>query len=177
MKKLKTIKLPVCKPALISDATGVFSGWIDSDFTKYGLDSDSKAKEMSVDVYQLTTNMTFTDMFSLPETMWLTQGQIIEFCKNHQDEILKTGYDNFFLLKKNDNFFVADVAARDDGRLNVRVDSLEYDSVWCARYQCRVIVPHNTLTLENSPLDTFVLSDSLTRIEKFLEEIKALLEL
>jgi hypothetical protein len=69
----------------------------------------------------------------------MTQGQIIEFCKNHKEELGQNWY-NFFLIKENDEYFVADVHVHSDGLKAVVVRFVNGD-VWSAEFRLRVFVP------------------------------------
>lgn len=145
MKTLKTITLsPTKGTKTIVQATDVFSGWIDSDFKDWNLDSklDSKViatKKMNVTIYEMTEDATFAQIFTQPEEMFLTQEQIVRFCKEHPDELQPNGFSTFFLFKENNNFFVADV--RWDGRrLGVNVYRLSSVGVWDAVYRRRFVI-------------------------------------
>ena len=67
-----------------------------------------------------------------------TEAQVIKFCRKHRDKLRTQGYGTFFEMKGD---VVAYVRGLDDGRLFVNVRSLEYNDVWFADYQHRVVVP------------------------------------
>jgi hypothetical protein len=140
----KDIVLPKLKGALINEAKDTFKNWIDSDFKNWNLNSKTSSKETKVSVYEITKDGTFEDIFSwfnynsLDELV-MTQGQIIEFCKNHKEELGQNWY-NFFLIKENGEYFVVLVSVYSDG-LSVYVNRLEHDSVWHAGFRHRVFVP------------------------------------
>lgn len=134
-----------CSNDTIARAGNLFS-YIDSDFENYGTDKKSpKTKETSVAVLEMSKNATFAQMFTKPDEMTLTQAQIIQFVKNHEDKLREDGYSTFFLFKTGDEFFVAGVYFRDGGRLRVHVRRFSYDDVWYAERRHRVVVPQLAL--------------------------------
>lgn len=153
-------KLPACLPHTIFDVKDIFTGWIDSDFKNYGLTSDSSSEEKEIEVHELTEDGTFKQIYdslgrSL-DSMVMTQGQIIEFEK----KIAKSdSYSYFFLLKKVSEFFVADVGVY-SGKLEVRVNRLEYDCVWSAECQRRIVIPATSISGNSEK--TLNPSDALT---------------
>jgi hypothetical protein len=140
----ENITLPELKGALISEANDVFKSYIDRDFKNWNLNSKTSSKETKVNVYEITKDGTFEDIFSrfnynsLDELV-MTQGQIIEFCGSHQNE-LNQDYSNFFLIKENGEYFVVFVRVYPGG-LGVDVDRLGRDGVWDGEYRHRVVSP------------------------------------
>jgi hypothetical protein len=61
--------------------------------------------------------------------------------KKHRKWLRADGYGTFFLFKRGEEFFVADVRVYDVGSLRVSVFKLAHDFVWHAEYQHRVVVP------------------------------------
>lgn len=154
MKTLKqNIPLIANPHEYIANATDVFS-YIDSDFkswnTNIGEDTDSEISSCSVS--ELTENKKFSDIFTDPEHMYLSQKQVIDFCRNHKDQ-LSENY-TFFLFKVGTELFVASVYVRSGGGLGVDVNRLSDGRVWSAERRHRVVFPQ----LTPHPLD----SDSLT---------------
>jgi len=96
-------------------------------------------------VYEMVVDGTFAQIFeSLGDPNRLcfaSREQVDEFCRVHRDKLRKGGYATFFLFKKGEEIFVADVFVYDGGRLFVSVFPLEYDFVWHAYCQHRIIVP------------------------------------
>lgn len=139
-KLLETIKLPAVKAKLISGAEDVFNGYLSSSFDDF--EKDTKALAATVEVREMTQDANFKQIFEELgdlDKLALTQGQIIEFCKNHKDKLRDDGYATFFLMKKDTDFFVAGVLFGDYGRLEVCVDAFSRDSVWRAGCQRRVL--------------------------------------
>lgn len=159
-KQLETITLPKVGKDFIADAKDVFC-YIYSDFTNWELNKESKPQpKTDLAILEMTKNATFEQMFN-KETDYLTQAQIIEFCKNHKELLRQDGYATFFLFKVKDEYFVAHVNVRSYG-LYVYVHRLEYDIVWYADYQHRFVVPQLALsTLEISPLETLTLNKAI----------------
>lgn len=166
----KNIKLPKTKSLFIHEADDVFTEWIDSDFKNYGLsEKTSKSDAMDMSVMELTENGTFKDIFNSfgvsLDSLVVTQGQVIEFAKTLEKGDM---YDYFFLLKKDSDFFVADVGFSSGERLGVRVYQLSDDYVWRAGCQHRIVVPQ--LAIKSSVPDTLT-PDSLT-LTQMIEEVK-----
>lgn len=153
MKKLfDKIKQSPVKESLIKDAKDLFS-WIDSDFENYGASEPQKiTKKTELEVYELTENGTFKDIFKNPEQQCLTQGQILDFVKNHKDKLRTDGYATFFLFKSNNNFFVAFLRFGAGG-LDARVHRFEGGHVWDAERRHRVVMP--TMTKEKRGYDSW----------------------
>ncbi len=131
---------------IIAGSDDMFEAGIDSDFVKWGANERGVATvETPVDVHELVKNATFTQMFgSLSADVsrfCLTQHQIKTFIKNHRNWLRTDGYATLFLFKSNNQFFVANVYLRSDGRLAVCVYEFARDRVWTAGYRYRIVVP------------------------------------
>jgi len=139
----KNIVLPKLKGALISEAKDIFKSYIDSDFENWNLNSKTSSKETKINVHEITKDGTLKEIFGRfncdLDKLVMTQGQIIEFCKNHKEELGQNWY-NFFLIKENDEYFVADVHVHSDGLKAVVVRFVNGD-VWSAEFRLRVFVP------------------------------------
>lgn len=167
MKTLyQNIKIPALKgKKTIAQADDVFS-YLDSDFERWGMDKiGEKTEETELAVMEIVKDGTFKDIFVNPETLVLSQEQIIEFCGNHGDKLRKDGYATFFLFKVNGEFFVACVRV-ESGDREARVVRFDCDDVWDAEAGPRVVVPQlalKNLEIENAlePSDTSTLPDIL----------------
>jgi len=128
----------------IAGARKVFTGYIDSDFTNWGLDVPGEAKpETKVEALELTKDGTFKDFFTSLgdlDKLVMTDDQIIWVVENRSDLLIMDGNANFFLKKVNGEFFVALVNRRGGG-LRVEAWLLSSDYVWSAVYRLRVVVP------------------------------------
>lgn len=140
LKLLSTVKLKATDgKGLISKSSKVFKSYIDSDFTNWSLNEKQKpTKIINLNVFELTKDSTFKEIFTRPDKMIMTQSQIIEFCKNHKERL--SDYYTFFLIKVNDEYFVVRVRVNSDG-LSVRVHRFEDDYVWHAEYRRRLVAP------------------------------------
>ena len=176
MKLLKKdLKIKATSGKLIKDSD-LFS-YIDSDFKNWNLNEVKESKEINISVYEMNKNSTFKDIFESISTnldsLAMTQGQIIEFCKNHKDELVKNYIRNFFLFKNNDDFFVAYVNFDRDGSLDVIVYKFSYGYVWLAGRRRRVVVRNLELsTLDPSDPLTLRPSDT-SELDKAIELCKA----
>lgn len=133
----------------IADATNVFNNWIDPDFRNYGTNKESgDTKKEEFKVFEMDKDGTFKNIFINPDEMKMTQGQIIEFCKEHQGLLGQEGWSTFFLFKTGDEFFVAAVVVLSDG-LRVYVHRFSREFVWYGVYRHRMVVPQ-LATLESS---------------------------
>lgn len=146
----------------IKDATDIFS-YIDSDFSNLNVkDTEGTVKrEVPLDIYDLTEDKTFKQMFTDPENQWVTQEEVIDFCKNRKKEL--SSWFTFFLLKSGNGLFVADVRVCSDG-LYVFVRLFEDDYAWLAEYAHRVVVPH--LGSQSTNKDSFTPEHSDTLLER-----------
>ena len=154
---MKTITLQNKKESLIANANDVFT-YIDSDFKKWHTNEVTEPKNGNTfEVHNLEKDSMFAQIFTDPENMWVSQGQIIEFCKNHEDELSKNRF-TLFLFKVKSKFFVVHVLVNPDG-LSVGVDEFSDTYVWYAEYGNRFVLPQ--LTFRNSESETLNHSDSL----------------
>jgi hypothetical protein len=133
------------KQTIAKDGKSVFTGWIDRDFVHYGANEPGPATpETPVTVYELVKDASFARMFgSLSndnDKLVLTQAQILEFVRDHENLLRTDGYATFFLFKSNGKFFVARVRG-DVAGLGADVRHFEYDYTWFARFGHRVVVP------------------------------------
>jgi hypothetical protein len=133
----------------------VFS-WVDSDFKSYDADEQGKAtKAIQASVYEIQKDATFEQIFSSlgeAEKLCFTQEQIIQFCKDHKDQL--SDWYTFFLFQSNGKFFVARVRVYGDG-LVVFVYLFSDDFVWCAGDGRRVVVPRLAVSdPQTGPLET-----------------------
>ena len=131
---------------ILADAKDVFSGGIDSDFINWEADEpDRSTVETPVDVYEMTQDATFSQMFgdlsSDVRRLCLTQHQIKNFVKKHRSWLRTEGYATFFLFESKGHFFVAVVRFDSRGRLGVRVFRFGGSSVWRAGNRHRLVVP------------------------------------
>ena len=174
MKTIKTnLIISAVKDKPISEATSVFSGWIDSDFKNWNCDATTKTtSETLVTVSEMDQDLTFAQIFPIPEKQTLTQGQIIDFCEEHQDWLRKDGYSTFFLFKVGGEFFVADV--RWSGRrLEADVFRLSCDGVWRRGGRRRVVVPQLAPILSGTsePLDTLTLEALHNKVDLLMRHL------
>ena len=131
--------------ATIADAKDVFKAYIDPDFIDWGFSQPGLATgETSLNVYEMTGEGTFVKIFTeiTPDLdkIIMTQAQIIRFCEKYPNWLRQEGLATFFLTKKNNEYFVADVHVFSDG-LGVRVYRLEDDRVWHGEARYRVVFP------------------------------------
>lgn len=128
-------------------ATAVFTGYCDPQFI-WG-EVDQPEEEIAVDVEEMTVNGTYRQIFNgfdrSLDQLAMSRSQIAAFCVTHRDKLRGSGYGTFFLFKKGEKFFVADVYVDVDGQLGVGVISLEFDGVWLAEYRGRLVVPQRNL--------------------------------
>lgn len=133
----------------LARAKDVFKSGIDSDFKNWNLDKPGKAtEETAVAVHYVAQDATFAKMFgslgSDLNKLCLTQHQIKTFCEQHASWLRTDGYATLFLFKENEEIFVAYVDVYSDG-LDVNVSRFEYDYLWYAGSQPRVVVPQLTV--------------------------------
>ena len=115
--------------------------YIGSDFKNWNLDNQKK-----VSVYELNKDATFKQMFNELnhdlDKLCLTQEQILSFIENYKDKLHPKGYATLFLLKENDEYFVADVYWDSSfERLGVDVSHFDDECVWRADFRLRVVAP------------------------------------
>lgn len=147
------IIIPACDDShTLAEAKEVFKSYIDPDFKKLGLNRRwNPTKETAVVVHELVRDGTFAQMFGSfgvdLDKLCFTQHQIEVFCEKHPDWLRIDGYGTFFLTKKDwknsatiGNLFVARVDVYSDG-LTVNAYRFEYDYMWSADSQRRLVVP------------------------------------
>ncbi len=133
----------------IAKSEQLFTGYLDSDFKRWGLDSKSSpTPEMPVEVHEMVKNGTFAQIYGGMNVdlnkLVLTQDQIVSFVETHRKWLRADGYGTFFLFKEKvedeEQFFVADVHVNGRG-LDVYVDRFSYGHVWHAGYRLRFVIP------------------------------------
>ncbi len=130
---------------ILANAKDTFA-YIDMDFRNWKADEKGQTtKETQINVYELTKNATFSQMFGSASAdlnkLCLTQSQIKSFVKKHKKWLRKDGYATFFLFKSYGHFFVARLPFYSGSGLDVYVLRLENDYVWNAEYRSRVVLP------------------------------------
>jgi len=130
----------------IAQTKGIFTGGIDGDFIRWGLDVPSQpTKGQNVSTLEMIKDGTFKQIYnglsSNLDSLCLTQPQIIGFAKKHRKWLRTEGNDTFFLFRRDEEFFVARVDFRGAGSRSVRVDEFSSGSVWYAGFRHRVVVP------------------------------------
>lgn len=170
MNHIKTLKIKATTGTETISGSKLFS-YIDSDFKNFEMDKKAKpTKAIKVDVMEIDKNGMFKDYFTDPEEQAMTQGQILEFIKEHKDYLRQDGYATFFLFKNGSDFFVARVDLRDGGRLLVYVGPFSRDDVWDGEYRHRLVVPQLTLSESSSesikPSETLTLESRILALKK-----------
>lgn len=180
---MKTITLPPTTGKELIFNNPLFS-WTDFDFENYGLNHEEKpTKETEVRIVDLEKDGTFMQIFERIgekdfgdaqeidlDKYVLTQSQIIEFSKTLKKN---DKYDYFFLMKKDCDFFVADVGFDDGGQLGVGVRRLSYGSVWSAGDRRRLVVPQlDPRTLESSHSESSALDSFISDLELLIRKYK-----
>lgn len=99
--ELKRVQIATTKgDATIYRSTGLFSGWVDSDFHRFDTDRRSRPKpESELSLLELQTDATFARMFAAlggHAKIALTQSQIIQFICDHGDMLHPMGHETFF---------------------------------------------------------------------------------
>ncbi|MCB9810647.1 MAG: hypothetical protein H6779_02240 [Candidatus Nomurabacteria bacterium] len=149
LRRLKTVTLaPTQGSVTLAEAEDVFTGYLDSDFKNWSTDvSGEDTNEVTVDVHEMTRNGTYETLFESlgdPRQLALSQGQIVEFCRNHRDSLRQGGYGTFFLFEVNGVLFVARVLV-DVGLLKARVFRFDDGNVWNADDRRRLVVQQQTV--------------------------------
>jgi len=130
----------------IAQASDVFDGYIDPNFTNWNLDAPAQPTEpMNVRVGEMIADGTFGKIYgSLGHSydrLCHTQHQVVNFCAKHKDKLRQDGYGTFFLFKRGDEFFVAVVRVSSDGPLNAGVRRFSLGHVWNAGCRRRFVLP------------------------------------
>ena len=89
----------------IAEAKDVFTGYTDPNFKNWGTNvnvvgQDTEAQ--SIEVYEVEKEGTSAQLFGSlgdPRSLCLTQGQIVEVCRMHWDQLCQVSYGNFFLFE------------------------------------------------------------------------------
>ena len=128
----------------IPASRGVVFSFVDSDFVRWGVDEMSEPTgKTPVAVYEQVWDATFAQMFGSagnPETLCLTQSQIVGFVRKHCKWLHPDGLATFFLFKSNGKFFVADVSFSGCERIDVSVDEFTNDYIWHAGRGRRLVL-------------------------------------
>jgi hypothetical protein len=128
----------------IAEAKDVFTGYLDPDFKNWGTDvAGNDIAANAVDVHEVNRDGTFAQLWGSlgdPQSLCLTQGQIVEFCRSNRDQLRQGGCATLFLFMAKGELFVAYVDVR-DVRLKAYVRRFGLDYVWVAEYRHRVVVP------------------------------------
>ena len=148
LRHLESVTLAPTKGSVtLAEAEDVFT-WLDSDFKKWrtnvpGEDTD----EALVDVHEMTHDGTHKTLFGSlgdPRQLALSQGQVVEFCRNHRDSLQLNNYGTFFLFEVNGKLFIANVCV-DVRRISAAVQSFYIDRVWNADQRHRLVVQQQTV--------------------------------
>lgn len=147
MKQIDKIRLAASKgKETIARADDVFEAYIDPDFEEWETDKKgAEAEEQDIAVCEMTKDGTFAQIFSDPERMAMTQGQIVQFCRNHKDMLRKDGCATLFLFKSGADFFVAYVRFDVRERLGAFAYRFSVGDVWSAERRCRFVIPQLAL--------------------------------
>src|SRR3989344_4054978 len=127
----------------IAEAKEIFTGYLDPNFKNWGTDVAGKdTVANAVGVHEMSKDGTFAEFFSSlgdPQSLCLTQGQIVEFCRSNRDQLRQGGYATFFLFVAKGELSVARVHVFDD-QLKVYVRRFGDGHVWGAVCRRRVVV-------------------------------------
>ena len=132
------------------DAKKTFGVFLDISFKNWGLCGSGRVTlERETEVHEMRLNADFSGMFNslgrpLSELVF-TFDEVENFCQKHPEWLRSDGYATFFLLKEDNEFFVADVSVYPYG-LNAYVYRFEYSCVWDGEYRHRVVVPQQGLS-------------------------------
>ncbi len=154
MKHITTITIPALSGKKQIKDSKLFK-YIDSDFDNWNITNLTKStSEIKVDVLKLDKDVTFKEMFVNPDKMCLTQEQILYFIKNNK-KLLNSNW-TFFLLKSNNDFFVAHVSVASGG-LEVYVYRFGSSCVWDAESRHHLVATKlaETLTPKSLSLEPF----------------------
>jgi hypothetical protein len=125
-----------------SNKTGNLFGaeTIDANLLKYGNKSSKGTKEVKVDIFKVETPANFFEILSSfgvndLSNLWLTQAQIIGFCREHQDWFLDEDVITFFLCRSNDSleysqvYFMIGVYTKKDA-ISIFMSDIGQNSFW-----------------------------------------------
>jgi hypothetical protein len=133
--------------ATLAQTKNVFTGHLDPDFKNWRTDrSSDPTVPLHVAVYEMRMNASFASMFNSLggvdlDALCLTQGQIIDFCVNHCDSILKDADYTFFFLFRIDLDYLVVSVKLDKYGLSAIVFRFDDPNVWYASNRLRVIIP------------------------------------
>lgn len=100
-----------------------------------------------VNVHEMTRDGTLKQLFESigdPHQLVLSQGQIVEFCRNYRDSLRQEGRGTFFLFEVNGKLLVPFVGVV-GGKLEADVHRFDFAGVWCAGSRHRLVVKQNRL--------------------------------
>lgn len=144
----REIIIPTC------DATQIITGTDDVFATTTRFNFNWGLVEVTpttpTQVYELKKNGRFDQIFPsvLPATdsdlkkLCLKEKQIIKFCRFHRDWLHKE-YGTFFLLERDDDFFVVHVFMDPGGCLYFLPNQLSEESTWCGERRHRFVIPQS----------------------------------
>lgn len=128
----------------IAKAEDIFTGYLDPDFENWGTAvAGVDTATQSVSVLEMNHGGTFSQIFGSlgdPQSLRLTQGQIVEFCRSNRYKLIQDGNANLFLFEATGQLFVAEVHVL-DGQLQVDVNRFGSVYPWSADCRHRVVVP------------------------------------
>ncbi len=136
--------------AIIAKAEDIFLGHIDDAFIRWGCDVESEpTQKTQVTVHEMVKDGTLIEIWTGisddPNSLCLTQSQIIQFVEKHKKWLRSVGYVTFSLFKVGNEFFVACVRFDGAGQLGVFVHRLSFDIVWYAVHGLCFVVPQLAL--------------------------------
>lgn len=137
--------------ASLAYAGKTFTGYVDSNFKNWKLDTEQPSTEATpVLVYEMHKDGTFMDIYgsfnvNKEALAFKSQEQVEKFAIEHRAHLRTDGYGTLFLFTEEVNgkeeFFVADVHLGDRGQLEVSVGRFSYGYVWSASNQHRFVIP------------------------------------
>lgn len=130
----------------IAGARHVFTGHLDVEFTKWGLDVPAKPTvAIPVAIHEIVKDGNFATIFGDfsrdLDDLCFTQDQIVSFVENHPTRLRIDGYATFFLFRVGGEYFVALADRRSVDGPNVFVNRFSCDDFWFAENRHRVVVP------------------------------------
>lgn len=132
---------------LIKDSTDIFP-FSTHDFSNYPFSEKSHPTEaMVIEMYTLEEDKNLAQIFSYFdrnfEFLYLTQHQIVAFCKKYHRYLRDSGHQTFFLLKGGEEFCVANAYFYGEHKnlLGIGVSDIGRSSVWYNRSKHRIVVP------------------------------------
>jgi len=133
-----------------SNTQVMYVEWICPDLMRLNDAPDDARPDTPIEVFErIGDNVSFRTMFgSLSHKLGMcafTQGQVITFATRYPNWLQPEGYATFFLIKKQERFFLACVYRRAVGLVKVLIDYLFPDKISCSGNACRVVVPRQAL--------------------------------